>query len=300
MAVQLCLAIATAENPKGATRRRTRDRLGVLRAGVPKAIGKAKKAAPATMVVAPDPPHGAMGMIRGRKPAGNGGHNPSSRGAVYDQRTYGSVGAGAGNRPGYPTDGRRREPGLAMERGLAVRVDELRHPVAVAVDVAAADGQRMNAAAAEPAEEHRHVGLVRRSGSRPQLRRKEVVDERLRLFIGSERAQPDARRADHARALQRTQPRNLLKPRRHVADARGVGGGRRRTPPPESVSRRVVASSRPPEPCEQMILSRASLGAPGGEINAGAKRSCPCARRWAGPCASSPSLRRHTSNRISV
>jgi hypothetical protein len=108
MAVQLCLAIATAENPKGATRRRTRDRLGVLRAGVPKAIGKAKKAAPATMVVAPDPPHGVMGMIRGRKPAGNGGHNPSSRGAVYDQRTYGSVGAGAGNRPGYPTDGRGR------------------------------------------------------------------------------------------------------------------------------------------------------------------------------------------------
>ena len=72
--------------------------------------------------------------------------------------------------------------------GLAVRVDELRHPVAVAVDVAAADGQRMNAAAAEPAEEHRHVGLVRRSGSRSQLRREEVVDERFRLFIGSERA----------------------------------------------------------------------------------------------------------------
>jgi hypothetical protein len=40
----------------------------------------------------------------------------------------------------------------------------------------------------EPAEEHRHVGLVRRSGSRPQLRREEVVDERLRLFIRSERA----------------------------------------------------------------------------------------------------------------
>src|SRR5450631_1824548 len=108
-AVQLSLAIATAENPKGATRRRTRDRLGVLRAGVPKAIGKAKKAAPATMVVAPDPPHGAMGMIRGREPAGGGGHNPSSRGAVYDQRTYGSVGAGAGNRPGYRHGEPRRE-----------------------------------------------------------------------------------------------------------------------------------------------------------------------------------------------
>jgi RNA-directed DNA polymerase len=36
------------------------------------------------------------GMIRGRKPAGDGGHNPSSRGAVYEQRTYGSVGAGGG------------------------------------------------------------------------------------------------------------------------------------------------------------------------------------------------------------
>jgi hypothetical protein len=39
-AVQLCLPIATAENPQGATRRRTRDRLGVLRAGAPKASGK--------------------------------------------------------------------------------------------------------------------------------------------------------------------------------------------------------------------------------------------------------------------
>ena len=32
-AVQLSLAIATAENPRGATRRRTRDRLGAIRAG---------------------------------------------------------------------------------------------------------------------------------------------------------------------------------------------------------------------------------------------------------------------------
>ena len=107
-AVQLSLPIATAENPKGATRTKTRDRLGVLRAGAPKAIGNAGTAAPATMEA---PAHrrprpaatGAMGMIRGREPAGGGGHNPPSRGAVYEQRTYGSVGAGAGNRPGYPT-----------------------------------------------------------------------------------------------------------------------------------------------------------------------------------------------------
>jgi hypothetical protein len=61
-AVQLRLPIATAENPRGATRRKTRVRLGVLRAGAPKAIGKAGKAAPATMehIVAPDPPQLAL------------------------------------------------------------------------------------------------------------------------------------------------------------------------------------------------------------------------------------------------
>jgi group II intron reverse transcriptase/maturase len=48
-AVQLCLPIATAENPKGATRRRSRDRLGEIRAGAPKAIGKTGTAASATM-----------------------------------------------------------------------------------------------------------------------------------------------------------------------------------------------------------------------------------------------------------
>ena len=48
---------------------------------------------------------GAAGMIRGRQTGRRGGHNPPSRRAVYDQRTYGSVGAGAGDRPGYPSDG---------------------------------------------------------------------------------------------------------------------------------------------------------------------------------------------------
>ncbi len=48
-AAQLRLAIATAENPKGATRRRTRDRLGEIRAGAPKAIDKTGTATPATM-----------------------------------------------------------------------------------------------------------------------------------------------------------------------------------------------------------------------------------------------------------
>jgi RNA-directed DNA polymerase len=48
-AVQLSLPIATAENPKGATRRKTRDRLGAVRAGAPKAIDKTGTAAPATM-----------------------------------------------------------------------------------------------------------------------------------------------------------------------------------------------------------------------------------------------------------
>jgi len=49
LTLQLCLPIATAENPKGATRRRTRDRLGAVRAGAPKAIVNAETAAPATM-----------------------------------------------------------------------------------------------------------------------------------------------------------------------------------------------------------------------------------------------------------
>jgi hypothetical protein len=48
-AVQLCLPIATAENPKGATRRRSRDRLGEIRAGAPKAIIKVGTASSATM-----------------------------------------------------------------------------------------------------------------------------------------------------------------------------------------------------------------------------------------------------------
>jgi RNA-directed DNA polymerase len=48
-ALQLQLPIATAENPKGATRRRTPDRFGAVRAGVPKAIVNAETAAPATM-----------------------------------------------------------------------------------------------------------------------------------------------------------------------------------------------------------------------------------------------------------
>jgi len=48
-AVQLSMAIATAENPKGATRRKTRVRLEAVRAGAPKAIVDAEMAAPATM-----------------------------------------------------------------------------------------------------------------------------------------------------------------------------------------------------------------------------------------------------------
>jgi hypothetical protein len=47
--VQLCLPIATAENPRAATRRRSRDRLGEIRAGAPKAIDKTGTAASATM-----------------------------------------------------------------------------------------------------------------------------------------------------------------------------------------------------------------------------------------------------------
>jgi RNA-directed DNA polymerase len=47
--LQLCLPIATAENPRGATRRTARDRLGAVLAEAPKAIGNAGTAASATM-----------------------------------------------------------------------------------------------------------------------------------------------------------------------------------------------------------------------------------------------------------
>jgi retron-type reverse transcriptase len=48
-ALQLQLPIATAENPRGATRRTTRVRLGAVRAGVPKAIVNEETAMSATM-----------------------------------------------------------------------------------------------------------------------------------------------------------------------------------------------------------------------------------------------------------
>ncbi len=54
-------------------------------------------------IIAPESPQLALwdDFEVANRPAA-GGHNPPSRRAVYDQRTYGSVGAGAGNRPGYP------------------------------------------------------------------------------------------------------------------------------------------------------------------------------------------------------
>ena len=48
---------------------------------------------------------------RGREPASGEGHNSSFRRAVCEQHLYGSVGAGAGNRPGYPI--------IAEERSVA-------------------------------------------------------------------------------------------------------------------------------------------------------------------------------------
>ncbi len=48
-ALQLQLPIATAESPQGASRKTTRDRLGAVRAEVPKAIVNAETAASATM-----------------------------------------------------------------------------------------------------------------------------------------------------------------------------------------------------------------------------------------------------------
>jgi hypothetical protein len=58
-------------------------------------------------IVAPESSQLALwGLFEVANRPAAGGHNPPSRGAVYDQRTYGSVGAGAGNRPGYPSEPR--------------------------------------------------------------------------------------------------------------------------------------------------------------------------------------------------
>lgn len=65
-----------------------------------------------------------VGIDRGRQAAGGGVDNPPSRRAVCEQRKHGSVGAGAGNRPGYPTgvaaiDARRLAPGSWNATGPA-------------------------------------------------------------------------------------------------------------------------------------------------------------------------------------
>jgi len=49
--------------------------------------------------------------------AGGGARNPPSRGAVCEQHKHGSVGAGAGNGPGYPTDA----GGAIVGRGVGFR-----------------------------------------------------------------------------------------------------------------------------------------------------------------------------------
>ena len=47
--------------------------------------------------------------------AGGGVRNPPSRGAVCEQHKHGSVGAGAGNRPGYPS-----APSMTSSSGVRV------------------------------------------------------------------------------------------------------------------------------------------------------------------------------------
>jgi len=47
--------------------------------------------------------------------ADGGVRNPPSRGAVCEQHKHGSVGAGAGNRPGYPST-----PDMTNDSGVRV------------------------------------------------------------------------------------------------------------------------------------------------------------------------------------
>jgi hypothetical protein len=60
-------------NPQGATRRKTRDRLGAIRAGAPKAIGNAGKAAPvATMEEVPKRLTGSLLKVASNKRKASG------------------------------------------------------------------------------------------------------------------------------------------------------------------------------------------------------------------------------------
>ena len=71
------------------------------RAGVRDAAGTVP--APSGRTSAPRRSYNCAGIPRGRNPAGDGGHNPSSRRAGCEQHKSGSVGGARGNPGAYPT-----------------------------------------------------------------------------------------------------------------------------------------------------------------------------------------------------
>ncbi len=75
---QLRLPIATAENPQGAVRARTKDRSLTTSPRVPKAMWHVEKSLPVTMEPHRRlcPAHAGVEMSRGREPAGGGVNNP--------------------------------------------------------------------------------------------------------------------------------------------------------------------------------------------------------------------------------
>ena len=112
-AVQLSLPIATAENPQGATRRRTRDRLGEIRAGAPKAIVNAETAAPATMEEVAYRLTSALLKVASNKGA------PGPDGQTIEQllEQWPIVSAQAAGRPaGGDVPARRDPPGVSSRR----------------------------------------------------------------------------------------------------------------------------------------------------------------------------------------
>jgi len=109
-AVQLCLPIATAENP----RRRTRDRLGALRAGAPEAIVNAESAAPATMEEVAYRLTGALLNVASNKGA------PGPDGQTIEARCLssgGRVAQAAGRSAGGSVPSRRDSPAVHSQGG---------------------------------------------------------------------------------------------------------------------------------------------------------------------------------------
>ena len=110
----------------------------------------------------------------------------AGRGRAGDDAALGEVVVEGAHRGELARDRRGCITRAAVGGGLAVGPDQLGQPVAVAVDVRAADVARVLVAAGQPGQEDREVAGVARARQRRQLRREEVVEQVGELVVGGE------------------------------------------------------------------------------------------------------------------